>query len=321
MKWISQLQKNPLQRLLLSENPALLYFIRRDLLEEDAGPIEKLWALLEPAKLVKPQLADGCWKYQGKPTISDIGTNYFLIETYRKLRILVEKYGFTRDHPALQKAAEYVFSCQTPEGDIRGILSNQYMPYYMGCLLELLIKSGFKDDQRVLKGLNWLLSHQQNDGAWINPLLAYKMQFFYEVANKDPIPPDRTKPFSHLVTGMVLRAFAAHPVYCTLKEVKNAANLLKARFFCKDAYTSHQGVNYWISFQFPFWWTDLLSSLDSLCKLGFKRSDEDVRRGLDWFITNQQDDGLWKASYEKHPEMNQWVTLAVCRVFKYFYGT
>jgi hypothetical protein len=42
--------------------------------------------------------------------------------------------------PTIAKAAEYIFSNQMYEGDIRGILGNQYMPYYHGAILELLIK-------------------------------------------------------------------------------------------------------------------------------------------------------------------------------------
>ena len=129
-------------------------------MEKKVGLVEDLQTLPEPAKLINKQLEDGSWKYPGKHASIELGTNYHLLQTFHDLRYLVEKYSFTRAHPTLQNAAEYIFSCQTKEGDIRGILSNQYMPYYMGCLFELLIKSGFKDDQRVLKGLNWLLSHR-----------------------------------------------------------------------------------------------------------------------------------------------------------------
>ena len=91
------------------------------------------------------------------------------METYRNLRTLVEVYGFTRDHSTMREAAQFVFSCQTKEGDIRGILGNQYMPYYHGAILELLVKAGFGDDPRLIFGLDWLLSMRQDDGGWIVP--------------------------------------------------------------------------------------------------------------------------------------------------------
>ena len=43
----------------------------------------------------------------------------------------------------------------------------------------------------------------------------------------DPIQPDRSKAFSHLITGIVLRAFAAHRRYRATRE---AGELLKSLF-------------------------------------------------------------------------------------------
>jgi hypothetical protein len=96
--------------------------------------------------------------------------------------------------------------------------------------------------------------------------------------------------------------------------------LLKSRFLKPDSYNDHKDIKYWTKFQFPFWWTDLLSALDSMGKLGFDREDSDIRKGLEWFIQNQEVDGEWKAYYEKRPEMNLWVSFAVCRVLKFYFG-
>jgi len=43
----------------------------------------------------------------------------------------------------------------------------------------------------------------------------------------ETLQPDKTKPFSHLVTGVVLRAFAAHPMYRQLDEAKAALESLR----------------------------------------------------------------------------------------------
>ena len=40
-----------------------------------------------------------------------------------------------------------------------------------------------------------------------------------------PVQPDLSKPFSHNWTGMVLRAFAAHPIYRYCEEAQLAADL------------------------------------------------------------------------------------------------
>jgi len=59
-----------------------------------------------------------------------------------------------KNHPAIRKASEYLFSCQTEERDIRGILANQYAPYYTGAIMYLLIKAGYENDPRIKKDLN-----------------------------------------------------------------------------------------------------------------------------------------------------------------------
>jgi hypothetical protein len=54
--------------------------------------------------------------------------------------------------------------------------------------------------------------------------------------------------------------------------------------FQADKYNDRKAPAYWLKFQFPFWWTGLLTALDTLSRLGFDCRDEDVARGLDWFL-------------------------------------
>lgn len=93
----------------------------------------------------------------------------------------------------------------------------------------------------------------------------------------ETLQPDRTKPFSHLVTGVVLRAFAAHSKYRQLGEAKAAGELLASRFFKKDAYPDRGTVDFWTRFSFPFWFTDVLSSLDSLSLLRFRMQNSQIK--------------------------------------------
>jgi hypothetical protein len=323
-EWFDLLTADPLPALLAGDSPALAYFVQRDLLEQDVGPVETLWSLPEAVRQVDKQRAEGSWRYPGKSNHPAPDANYELLETYRSLRLLVEMYGFLREHPALVRATEYVFSCQTSEGDIRGILGNQYMPYYHGAILELLIKAGYSDDERIHKGLAWLLSMRQADGGWIIPaqtvLPKQKTPRFWR---GPALPPERGRPSSHLATGMILRAFAAHPDYRRRHEVITAGNRLKERLFQADKYNDRKAPSYWFKFQFPFWWPSLVTALDSLSWLGFDRHDNDIARGLDWFLANQSSDGLWETGYGKGREaarMRRWVGLAICRTLKRFFS-
>ena len=228
------------------------------------------------------------------------------------------------DRSRHQKQVDFVFSCQTPEGDIRGILGTQYMPYYHGVITELLTRAGYAGDPRLERGLTWLLSMRQQDGAWIVPMQAVPAsEKTRDCWSAPPLPPDRALPFSHLATGMVLRAFAAHPIYRCSKEARLAGEQLKSRFFRPDKYNDRKASSYWTKFQYPFWWTNILTSLDSLSLMGFAMTDPDMRKGLDWFVSNQEKDGLWPNGYgsgSKVERERRWIGLATCRVFKRLYG-
>jgi hypothetical protein len=146
-----------------------------------------------------------------------------------------------------------------------------------------------------------------------------------------PLEPDRTKPFSHNATGMILRAFAAHPKYRKSKAAKTAAQLLTSRFFQPDVYTSYQAASYWVRFEYPFWWNQLVAALDSISLISPTANGEPIAQALNWLIERQQPNGLWRVSYvqpqqkeketAKVRDMQLWISLAICRVFKRFDGT
>jgi hypothetical protein len=127
---------------------------------------------------------------------------------------------------------------------------------------------------------------------------------------------------------MVIRAFAAHPQYRKSEYVLTAARLLKSGFFKEDNWSSYRHPDHWIRFQYPFWWTNIVSALDSLSLIGLTAEDSDVRNALQWLIENQQESGLWKTSYSRihrnaadtrTTDEQLWITLAICRIMKRLY--
>jgi hypothetical protein len=80
----------------------------------------------------------------------------------------------TRAHPAVQRAAECLFSFQTDEGDFRGIYGTQYTPHYTAGIMELLIKAGYANDERIARGFAWLLSMRQRDVDGLIKALGYE---------------------------------------------------------------------------------------------------------------------------------------------------
>jgi hypothetical protein len=306
-----------------SKNLAIRYFAQRDLLEEEVEGIKNLWQLPQMKKLLSKQLPNGAWKYPGGGRTHLRATeDYNQIETFRILGELVEKYGMDKRHPATEKAAEYLFSCQTEEGDFRGIYGTQYTPNYSAAIMELLIKAGYGTDSRIEKGFKWLLSIRQNDGGWAIPLRTAAIKFNTGILKAATLKPNTLKPFSHLVTGVVLRAFAAQEKYRHSEAAKTASKLLASRFFEKDSYPDRQSVDFWLKFSYPFWFTDMLSSLDSLSLIGFTVDNPQIAKALDWFIMGQQENGTWKLMLlrNKEKDLSLWLDLAICRVFKRFYS-
>ncbi len=330
--WQTRLKYDPIPSLLSSKDEALRFFTRRDLLCEQTGHVRQLWELPGIQKILKKQLPDGSWNRSAENKHPAI--NVRLIETWRNFRFLVEQYGLTREHPSCAKAAEYLFSCQTDEGDFRGVLANQYATYYSGAIMATLIQAGYGDDPRIEKGFQWLLSMRQDDLGWSIPMITHKLdrvtQYRLSSEYAEPIQLDRSKPFSHNATGMILRAFAVHEQYRRSEAAIIAANQLKSRFFKADAYTSYHDPGYWVRFEYPFWWNNLVSALDSLSRIGIPREDEKVQQALTWLVDHQEENGLWKVTYAKPDEeekiapktqeMKYWISLAICRVFKRFYG-
>jgi hypothetical protein len=93
--------------LVSSTDKALEYFVKRDLLDENVGPIDqacpeckrRIWQLPEARRMVKKQQADGSWKYPGKKTAVYPEHHYSLVETWKQFRFLVEQYEFNKEHP------------------------------------------------------------------------------------------------------------------------------------------------------------------------------------------------------------------------------
>ncbi len=320
-RWRRRLRVNPIPSLLAANNPALPFFAKRDLMDDDPGPHERLWTLREPVSLVSRQQENGSWRYPGggRPNLRR-HEDYDQIETYRSVGFLVEKYALTREHPSMEKAAEFLFSCQTDVGDFRGIYGSQYTPNYSAGIMELLIKAGYRDDERIHLGFRWLRSIRQADGGWAIPLRTRRRTLDAIALCSETLEPDRTRPFSWLVTGVVLRAYAAHERYRESDAAVAASELLAGALLKKDNYPDRGKPEYWTGVSFPFWFTDLVSALDSLSRIGMSRKRPDVGRALEWIKDNQNADGsfAFKLLKTKDKELGKWVTLATCRALKRF---
>ena len=298
-------------------------FTARDLLEQTEVEVQPLWELPAVKKLVSKQQPDGSWEYPGGNPHLRTAENYNQLETFRNLGYLVEMYGLNNSHPVVEKAADFLLGFQTDEGDIRGLLGTQYTPYYTAAMVELLIKAGYAEDQRIENAFLWLNSMRQHDGGWALPLRTHQRKLDIIARHAPPLQPERSQPFSHLITGVVLRAYAAHPIYRDSVEANRAGKLLLSHLFKHDNYPDRSDSAYWLRFTYPFWFTDLISATDSLSKLGFRKEEPGLAKALAWFVAQQHRSGLWKLKTLKNQKKYQtdlWVSLAICRVLKRLYA-
>src|SRR4030042_2083749 len=104
--WRKQLRIYTVPVLLGSKDKAIVYFTERDLLDEKIEPINFIWGLAAPQKIIKKKRADGSWEKSGKKTAVYPPSHHSLVDTFKQLRTLVEKYGFSKDHPAIPSAAQ-----------------------------------------------------------------------------------------------------------------------------------------------------------------------------------------------------------------------
>ena len=305
--------KETIKTLLDTRNMAIIAFTKKELLGEEVN-IEQLWTLQQVKKILKKQQPNGSWIYPNKKAILQSPTNYNQYQTYKTLAELVEFYGLNKKHKAIRKAAKYLFSFQTKNGEFRGMYGNQYSPNYSASITEFLIKAGY-NGIRIQKSLNWLLKMRQDNGGWAIPFRT-RNEKLEALNKKKTIKPDKTKPFSHLITGIVLRPFSLMTMY--RKKVKDAGMLLANRVFTRDKYPDRNGVEYWTKFTYPYHWTDILSTIDTLTLLGIKNHPK-ITEIKKWFEKHKQENGAYKVSVmagAKYSEVNHWITLQYLNVLK-----
>lgn len=319
-EWQKRLSYDAIGALLASGNPAVVYFANRDLLDLPVPQIQSLWTLRQPRSILSKQQEDGRWSYRQPGSLRPHPDGYDQLETYRQLVILIDCYGLTAEHPAVSLAAMFLFSRQTSEGDFRGIYGQQYSPNYSAAILEVLIKAGYAGDGRIEAAFRWFKSTQQSEGGWALPFRT--RGYGLEGLKADELlEPDYSQPCSHFVSGIVLRAYAAHSNHIRSPEAERAARLVKTRMFRRDAYSDRGSPEFWTKFSYPFWQTDILSLLDTLSRMGFSKNDTDIDKAIAWLLDRQTSSGLFNLNVIRGNKTATlpWLTLAICRTLKRFH--
>jgi hypothetical protein len=303
----------------------ILFWLKKDILEVPVDrEVKNMRKFAARVRILETQKPDGSWWERRSDTPLHWERTLYRVDTLRNLYRLYD-YGCTIKEGGVQRAVDFLLSLQSKEGDFRGTVMNIYTPTFHSLTLEMLCRYGLDKDRRVQKGFRWILANRQNDGGWAlyhprpSPAGAPSANPARSNPRGRPFKPRRSQPFSHHVTGMVLRAFAESSTWRLSKEARQAGEKLLSCFFCDEVYEDKTFSSDWENLCYPFWNTDILGSLDSLSKVGFSAEHETIQKGLEWLRKRQNIQGFWECGNKKGTqEDNLWVTLAALRVLKRF---
>jgi hypothetical protein len=291
--------------LLARGNLPILYWLKRDILEVPAErELKNLEKYAARIRILETQNSNGSWCKKRPVAQPCWEKTYNIIETLKNLQRLYD-YGGTLELDGIRRAVDFLFSTQTRAGDFRGIYPNDYSPSYQALALEILCRFGLDKDRRIQRGFRWILKNRQENGGWGSPSQRFAA---------------KSRSFSRLVTGMVLRALAESPTWRRKKEGLKAGELMLGHFFTLAKVPDAEEVSSWEKMSYPYWSADILSSLDALSKLGFQADDHaNIGKALDWLLGQQNKFGFWESGNKKaSSEDHLWVTLAVLKVLKRF---
>jgi hypothetical protein len=303
----------------------ILFWLKKDILNVPIDREDKnMRKFAARVRILETQKPDGSWWEKRSDTPLYWERTLYRVDTLRNLYRLYD-YGCSAREEGIQRSLEFLFSLQSKEGDFRGTVLNVYTPTFHALALELLCLYGLDRDRRVQKGFRWILDNRQKDGGWAlyhpraSQCGASSIASHWANPRGQPFKPRKSQPFSHHVTGMVLRAFAESPTWRGSKEARQAGEMLLSCFFHDEVYEDKTFPSDWEKICYPFWNTDLLGSLDSLSKVGFSAENETIQKGLAWLQGKQNGQGFWECGSEKASlEDHLWVTLAVLRALRRF---
>jgi hypothetical protein len=313
---MDRLQGNPLPWLLEEENSPARFGTLLDLLDRPAGDPDAqaaragIPAYPPVAALLAAQKADGYW----------IKRDYYLPKhygTFWTLSLLADL-GLTAENEQIRRACEFMFTFQRESGAFcrrrriagKGLVwSERDEPCTHARIVRFLIQFGYGDDPRIRAGIDWLLSMQHEDGMW------------------DCHPPRRygclRATHDALRVAALDARMAAHPAIAQGAEV--VCNLLMVR----DMSKYHTGAS-WTILDYPPFDMSLVSTLDSLARLGYTAAHPQIARALDYLFSRQLPGGAWPLDRSPYRppfqvglfgEANKWLTLDVLRAVKWLAGS
>ncbi len=312
--------------LLADPSPLLRLRVLRDLLgrpEEDEEVTElRDLSIVDPLalRLLKGQQANGSWV---RGFTDDTSASSPVLATALALMRL-GYLGFTADHPAVRRGAEYLFSQQRVDGawplgeavDEDGSPGTRerysMIPLQTSLPLRGLAACGLATDPRAERAYEWLLAQRLPEGAWPTGIAAGGVYGY--VAGYRKLPHSRWGCRANTTGALV--CFSLHPERRHSPEARRALDLLLGRETREVhplgfevarllvAEPSHGFTTFYARF-------DLALLLDLCSRVGADRSDERVDTLVTFVRGLQGPYGLWE--YPSRPQISRWLTFDLLR--------
>jgi hypothetical protein len=264
--------------------------IRRDLIDDSEAPgIAEIWGYPEVKAIVRKMEKDG--SFAARAPDKALGGNSFAaaLATLRTLDRLADL-GVRGDveslPPELKRSVDFLLSSQEADGGLADLALGETPKakpksvalHFQGWAVSALCRVGCENDPRVEKAFQYLLERRQDDGGW---------------AWRGVRTDSAARPSSHLVTGMVLRAYASSASRRNSREARRAAELLATRFLQPDRYPDRKAPSHWELLTEPRFYTDVLDALDTVTAIGLGKENSGVRTAEAYLRSRQSPDGLW----------------------------
>jgi hypothetical protein len=331
--WKSKLNNYPLDWLLEENNPSVRYFTLVDILDKDKNSFEVKEAR---QKIMKTDIVVKILSKQKEGKFWVNHENFYVSTKYRgtvwSFLVLAELNADGSDY-RVQQASGYILnssqdrksgSFSTRGNEKKGGTHEQVIPCLTGNMIWALIRFGFLKDQRIQRGINWILQYQRLDDGiatepkgW--PYERYKNCWGTHSCNM----------------GVVknLKALAEIPEDERTNEINefihNASEyLLEHRIYKRSHQKNVIAREEWTQFGFPLMWKiDALEILNILGKLKIK--DERMQDAIALVLSKQNQNGKWilektfngrvQVNIEKKGKESKWITLNALRALKLYF--
>jgi hypothetical protein len=312
--------------LLADPSPSLRLLVLRELLgrPEDDPEVRELVALREEealvADLLELQEPDGSWQMVGPASRG--GRLRATALALLRLGYL----GLDRDHPAVERGAEFLFSLQHADGSwplteawsgtldglpLEGREGYSMIPLQTALPLQSLAACGYGTDPRAERAFDWLLAQRLADGAWPTGIAAGN---YGRVGGYRRLAHSRWGCRSNTTAALIALAF--HPERRSSGEARRALDLLLGRE-TREAHAlgfevarliGAEPARGFLTYYARF---DLALVLDLCWRVGASAEDERITGMLAFVQGVRGPYGLWE--YAPRPQVSRWVTFDLLR--------